>query len=364
MNESIPLSIVSSPGTISTAYTSTATTSTTTSSGFHPFFSPIERQAMKTARRDVLTEAKMEERHLRPFGAGAASIKGALDGLVQEFFGAPPANCSIKGGAISVLERWFIDVDIPWVLHLADPAAAGELERTFSPEERDYAVLRWIMALTEIMETSHSARSLFPDRSSQHARFTQEIVLIMLPFVDLIVIVLIMLPFVDLVVATTDEAFLSERVDVFFSRSRCPRWSSYSGGAQQESDEEDDQEVVKNERRRYECFNCGKKRHLARDCWSARRHSEGNVATMKELVLEGYEEEEEEWDAEGGFSMEMRDLDTSNGCIVFGYDSDKDLEALSDEEEDNKDDKIEPSPHEDDGEPQEHGKDAKTIGYP
>jgi hypothetical protein len=44
----------------------------------------------------------------------------------------------------------------------------------------------------------------------------------------------------------------------------CPKNSSYLGGAQQESDDEDDQELVKKERRRRgECFNCGKKGHLA-----------------------------------------------------------------------------------------------------
>ena len=39
---------------------------------------------------------------------------------------------------------------------------------------------------------------------------------------------------------------------------RCPKKSSYLGGAQQESDDGDDQELVKNERRRKgECFKCG-----------------------------------------------------------------------------------------------------------
>ena len=171
----------------------------------------------------------------------------------------------------------------------------------------------------------------------------------------------------------------------------CPKKSSYSGGAQQESDEEDDQEVVKNERRRRgECFNYGKKGHLARDCWSPLRHSEGNIATTKEVVLstcpsekewdaeaattieddEAYfvedliegetpssgVEEEEEWDADGGFSMEVRDLDTSSGFIISGCDSNEDWEALSDEEEDIKDDKVEPSLHEDE-ELQDHNKD-------
>jgi hypothetical protein len=46
------------------------------------------------------------------------------------------------------------------------------------------------------------------------------------------------------------------------------------------------------------------KGHLAQDCWSPRRHSEGNVATMKEVSLSTCPSEEE-WDAEGGFSMEV-----------------------------------------------------------
>ena len=146
--------------------------------------------------------------------------------------------------------------------------------------------------------------------------------------------------------------------------SHCPRKSSYSGGAQQKSDDDEDQELVKNERRRRgECFNCGKKGHLARDCWSPRRHSEGNLATTKEDVLSGWlseeewdaevaitvlddgayfvedltkgetpstsiaaeeYEEEEEWDAEGSFSTEVRDPNISHGSLVFGYDSDED----------------------------------------
>jgi hypothetical protein len=151
----------------------------------------------------------------------------------------------------------------------------------------------------------------------------------------------------------------------------------------------DDQELVKKEkRRRGECFNCCKNGPLARDCWSPWRHSEGNMATMKEISLstcpseeewdvevvttfeddganfvealtEGETpsnsiEEEEEWDAEGGFSTKIRDQDTSDGFIVC--DSNEDWKALSDEREYIKDEKIEPSLHEDDA-PQEHNKD-------
>ncbi|XP_039807264.1 exocyst complex component EXO70H1-like [Panicum virgatum] len=128
-----------------------------------------------------------------------------FDGLVQEFFGAPSANYSVNGGAIEVLERWFSELGIRWVLRLADGADAGELEHTFPSQERPYAARSWIRALTEIIGTSHSASSLFPDHSSQFARFTQEAVLKMLPFVDVIV-------------ATSDEAFLSKLVDAPYKK--------------------------------------------------------------------------------------------------------------------------------------------------
>jgi hypothetical protein len=53
--------------------------------------------------------------------------------------------------------------------------------------------------------------------------------------------------------------------------------------------------------------------------------------------------------------MEVRDQDTCDGFIVC--DSNEDWEALSDETKDIKDEKIEPSLHEDD-ETQEHNKDV------
>jgi len=45
--------------------------------------------------------------------------------------------------------------------------------------------------------------------------------------------------------------------------------------------------------------------------------------------------------------MEVRDLDTNTGFIVFECDDDEDWETLSDKEEDTRDMKIEPSLHED-----------------
>ena len=141
--------ITSTSGTLSTGYTSTTTTSTTTtstttSSGFHQSSTLIEKQLMRTAKRDMPVEVNTEkEKH--------------FDGLVQEFFGAPSANYNVNGGAIEVLERWFSEFGIRWVLRLADGADAGELERTFPSQERPYAARSWIRALTEIIGTIHSA---------------------------------------------------------------------------------------------------------------------------------------------------------------------------------------------------------------
>ena len=62
------------------------------------------------------------------------------------------------------------------------------------------------------------------------------------------------------------------------------------------SSEEEDQSELIERRKRCECFNGGKKGHLARDCWSPRRHSEGNVATANDEALSECPNEEE-WNA-------------------------------------------------------------------
>ena len=80
---------------------------------------------------------------------------------------------------------------------------------------------------------------------------------------------------------------------------------------------------------------------------------EASSTSVKE-EQENEEELEEEWDAEGGFSVEVSDPNTFEGLIVFGYDSDEDWEAPSDEEEDIKDEKMKPNLHDDD-KPQEYG---------
>ena len=55
--------------------------------------------------------------------------------------------------------------------------------------------------------------------------------------------------------------------------------------------------------------------------------------------------------------MEVRDLDTSTGFIVFECDDDEDWKTLSSEKKDTRDVKIEPSIHED--MPQEYGADTE-----
>ncbi|KAF7823791.1 Retrovirus-related Pol polyprotein from transposon TNT 1-94 [Senna tora] len=47
------------------------------------------------------------------------------------------------------------------------------------------------------------------------------------------------------------------------------------------------------------CYNCGKKGHMAKDCWSKKKRVEGNAATSKES-----ENSEEDWDAEALLAME------------------------------------------------------------
>jgi hypothetical protein len=70
--------------------------------------------------------------------------------------------------------------------------------------------------------------------------------------------------------------------------------------------------------------------------------------------------EKKEWDAKGGFTIEVRDPNTSGGLVVFGYDIDEDWEALNDEDKYDKDEKIEPSLHEDE-DPQEHDEDENRA---
>ncbi|KAG2571692.1 hypothetical protein PVAP13_7KG116700 [Panicum virgatum] len=121
--------------------------------------------------------------------------------LAKEFFGAPSGKCSAEGGDLNVLERWFTELGVRWVLHVADGAPAGEFKHALDAS-------RWIPALTEIVDTFRLITSRFlPSRDSaeeeelatesdeeqnmaehlQLASFTQQAMLKMLTFVDFIV---------------------------------------------------------------------------------------------------------------------------------------------------------------------------------
>ncbi|XP_066378643.1 uncharacterized protein [Miscanthus floridulus] len=87
-----------------------------------------------------------------------------IKSLVQEFFGASSssssANCTIDSGDMSVLERWFTELGVGWVLHISDVDASIAViqpDHTLDPRS-------WIRALNEIMETIRLTPSFFSDR--------------------------------------------------------------------------------------------------------------------------------------------------------------------------------------------------------
>ena len=51
------------------------------------------------------------------------------------------------------------------------------------------------------------------------------------------------------------------------------------------------------------CYNCGKKGHMAKDCWSNKRPAESNAATSNSK-----ERSEDDWDAEASFAVEEEEL--------------------------------------------------------
>ncbi|XP_066371599.1 exocyst complex component EXO70C2-like [Miscanthus floridulus] len=123
-----------------------------------------------------------------------------IKSLVQEFFGAPSAERSINinsnSGDMSVLERWFSDLGVAWVLHLPDgDDACAELHHTSAA-----AAERWIHGLHRILEISFGAcveedeDQPVPESDKRannvpfqipFARFAKEAMLKMLPFVDM-----------------------------------------------------------------------------------------------------------------------------------------------------------------------------------
>jgi hypothetical protein len=90
-----------------------------------------------------------------------------IESVVQEFW----CTDHSKGGDMNVLQRWFTDLGIGWVLHLADGASSGteELEHARS--------WSWMLALATITDTTSRSDFLF-------ARFIQVAMSKMLTFVD------------------------------------------------------------------------------------------------------------------------------------------------------------------------------------
>ncbi|CAN6181616.1 unnamed protein product [Urochloa humidicola] len=96
-----------------------------------------------------------------------------------------PAKKKPPAYDMRVLERWFSELGVGWVLHLADDAPAGKLQRTLDAP-------RWIRALSDITDTFCLMGSLiFPKEEQeqvQFASFTQQAMLRMLAFVDIIIL--------------------------------------------------------------------------------------------------------------------------------------------------------------------------------
>ena len=86
-----------------------------------------------------------------------------IKSLVQEFFGASSsssANCTADGGDMSVLERWFTELGVDWVLHISDvDASIAVIRPDYTLDPRS-----WIRALNQIMETIRLTSSFFSGR--------------------------------------------------------------------------------------------------------------------------------------------------------------------------------------------------------
>ncbi|CAN6181618.1 unnamed protein product [Urochloa humidicola] len=168
----------SSSGTLSTAYASGASRlSSSLSMEVAVHFEEMENKDTPTEFVEPAKKKPREEETDIEEEKKAKQIKS----LVKEFFGAPSANCS---GDMRVLERWFSELGVGWVLHLADDAPAGKLQRTLDAP-------RWIRALSNITDTCLMGSLIFPKEEQeqvQFASFTQQAMLRMLAFVDIIIL--------------------------------------------------------------------------------------------------------------------------------------------------------------------------------
>ncbi|KAF8686624.1 hypothetical protein HU200_043451 [Digitaria exilis] len=188
-------------GSISTP-SGTVSTTAYTSSGSHLSWISMEatlhleemegndadfvQPAVKKPRKETESEEKMKH----------------IKSLAREFFGEPSANCSIEGADMSVLERWLKEMGVGWVLRLADGARVPRPARLGHTLD---AASNWIWALHEIVGTLCLMRSSLPlgrryrsmlekeeaatgsEEQVQFASFTQQAILKLLAFVDVLV---------------------------------------------------------------------------------------------------------------------------------------------------------------------------------
>ncbi|PON43060.1 Zinc finger, CCHC-type, partial [Parasponia andersonii] len=54
-----------------------------------------------------------------------------------------------------------------------------------------------------------------------------------------------------------------------------------------------------NRRFEWKCYNCGKKGHIAKNCWSKKKTAESNAATSRDE-----RKSDDEWDVEASFAVE------------------------------------------------------------
>jgi hypothetical protein len=131
-------SYTSSSGTVSTGYSA--------STG-----SQLSWRSMEAARH--FQEMEMEEAVMdlkfvqSPEETAREKKMKQIKILAKEFFGGPSAaKIRAEGGDLSVLERWFRELDVGWVLHIADGTPSGEVKHALHASS-------WIPALSEIVDT-------------------------------------------------------------------------------------------------------------------------------------------------------------------------------------------------------------------
>ncbi|CAL5009597.1 unnamed protein product [Urochloa decumbens] len=142
-----------------------------------------------------LSSVSMEAALATPLGSYPGVIidekkKHGVKSMVQEFFGVSSADDS---GYISALKKWFIELDVFWLIH--------------APDGISYAhAPSWIHALHKITETIHLIEKLFPEISKNEARVSDEI-----QFAQFIQKTMLkMLAFVDFIVASNSKAIMEE----------------------------------------------------------------------------------------------------------------------------------------------------------